>query len=618
MTQHQPIVVLSDDLASQIAAGEVVERPASVVKELVENALDAGARRIEVAIEGGGITSIRVADDGHGMRESDVPLSLGRHATSKLRALSDLERIASYGFRGEALPSVASVSRLSIRTRARGAEGGVLLEAEGTTLPSLSPIGSPIGTTLEVRDLFFNVPARRKFLRSSNTESGHVGEVIVDAALSRPEVSFLLERDGRRVKTFDRVSDRATRVQQVLVEEDLARCAGERGPLSVEAFLSRPERGRQGAGSLRILVNGRPVRDRALAATIAHSYRGALERGRYPRGVVYLELPGSLVDVNVHPQKTEVRFADARAVADALFSVVSQGLVQKRFVDGKANGAASHGVALQGVPQRAGSATSNKKASSGSGSTAIVSAPESLGGGQKAASKSQAATRVLREGGAPVSGARYAAPLPAPRADSVKSPPQRTGATYRGLRLLGVARQRYLVCEGEEGVVLLDQHAAHERVLLSELRRDFFAGSVASQSLLFPEVVALSRGEIEVIEGWDEVLRRLGLDVRVRGEESVSIHSAPRLVARMTAEVLLRQLICDLTPMDRAAPDVEPVLRHLACAEAIRPGERLAREAAEGLLRSLLGVDFDVACRHGRVVLSTLSGAELERKAGRS
>jgi DNA mismatch repair protein MutL len=202
----EPIRILPDDLANQIAAGEVVERPASVVKELIENALDAGAERIEVSIEGGGITLIRVADDGHGMSEEDAPRCLGRHATSKLRAFADLEEIASYGFRGEALPSVASVSRLSIRTRTRQADSGLLLEVEGTTAPTLSPIGSPVGTTIEVRDLFFNVPARRKFLRSSNTESGHVGEVVVGAALSRPDVSFAFHRDGRKAKAFERVS----------------------------------------------------------------------------------------------------------------------------------------------------------------------------------------------------------------------------------------------------------------------------------------------------------------------------------------------------------------------------------------------------------------------------
>ncbi len=611
MQQPHPIRVLSDDLASQIAAGEVVERPASVVKELIENALDAGARRVDVAIEGGGIAVIRVSDDGHGMSEAEAPLCLGRHATSKLRSFSDLEEISSYGFRGEALPSVASVSRLSIRTRARGADGGVLLESIGTTTPILSPVGSPVGTTLEVRDLFFNVPARRKFLRSSNTESGHVGEIVIDAALSRPDVSFTWERDGRRIRTFERVGKRKLRVEQALPDEDLASCVGERGPLRIEAYLSRPQRGRQGASGLRLVVNGRPVRDRALAATIAHGYRGALERGKYPRGVVYLDLPGRLVDVNVHPQKTEVRFADPRAVADAVYSVVTKGLLQA-------------GYAGEGAPQKSQSSPNQAKAGLGSPVT-----PENLQKQRSFSKRGSDATqkhgaspaheaRILREPDAPVSGARYAPVLIQPRTPLKKGPPQKTGATWRGLRLLGVARNRYLVCEGEEGVLLLDQHAAHERVLLSELRRDFFSGKVATQALLFPEVVAIGTEQVKAVERWEEVLGRLGLDVRVRGSDTVSIHSAPRLLSRTTAEMLLRQLVDDLAPMNHQAPDLEPLLAHLACAEAIRPGDRLSREVAEGLLRSLNGVDFEVECRHGRVVLATTTDQELERKAGRS
>jgi DNA mismatch repair protein MutL len=597
-----PIRTLPDDLANQIAAGEVVERPASVVKELVENALDASALRIDVAISGGGITSIRVSDDGHGMSEQDAPRALGRHATSKLRAFSDLEQIQSYGFRGEALPSVASVSRLSIRTRARGADSGLLVEVEGSSAPVLAPVGTPVGTTLEVRDLFFNVPARRKFLRSSNTESGHVGEVVVDAALSRPDVAFSFHRDGRKTKAFERVSTRRERVLQVLSEEELIAAVGERGPLRVEAYLSSPARARQGAGGLRLFVNGRPVRDRALVSTIAHAYGGVLERGRYPRGVVYLDIPGRLVDVNVHPQKVEVRFADARAVLDAVFSVVRRGLEE----------------ALGSESSRKESSPASPRSSpalppSGEGHRVPVPAVT-----QGASRRSGRALRAPAPSTSPHPAVRLASPVIVPQVPLKQTPPPRTGATWRGLRLLGIARSRYLVCEGEDGIVLLDQHAAHERVLLAELRRDFFSGSVATQALLFPEVVSLLPSQVQTVEEWSEILRRLGLDVRVRHEDAVSIHSAPRLLIRTTAEMLLRQLLVDLARMDPSAPDLEPLLAHLACAEAIRPGDRLQREAAEGLLRSLLSVDFDVECKHGRVILTTTTEEELERKAGRA
>lgn len=597
MSELEPIRILPDDLANQIAAGEVVERPASVVKELIENALDAGALRIDVSIEGGGITSIRVLDDGHGMSDEDAPRALGRHATSKLRAFSDLEQIRSYGFRGEALPSVASVSRLAIRTRARGAESGLLVEVEGTSAPVQSPIGSPVGTSVEVKDLFFNVPARRKFLRSSNTESGHVGDVVVDAALSRPDVAFSFHRDGRKTKAFERVSTRKERVTQVLSGEEMISCVGERGPLRVEAYLSSPERARQGAGGLRLFVNGRPVRERALVSTIAHSYGGVLERGRYPRGVVYLDIPGRLVDVNVHPQKVEVRFADPRAVADAVYSVVRKGIEQ---------------TLGNSVPSKGSEGEKRQERAPGAAAVELPRVP------RVASSAPRHSGRILRVGAASVPAGPDRVPVIAPRIPLKQTPPPRTGATWRGLRLLGIARNRYLVCEGEDGIVLLDQHAAHERVLLAELRRDFFAGSVATQALLFPEIVSLDPAEVRDVEHWGEVLRRLGLDVRVRGEGAVSIHSAPRLLIRTTAEMLLRQLLVDLRRMDRNAPDLDPLLAHLACAEAIRPGDRLPREMAEGLLRSLLSVDFDVACEHGRVILVATTEEELERKAGRS
>ncbi|HEX2673137.1 MAG TPA: DNA mismatch repair endonuclease MutL, partial [Polyangiaceae bacterium] len=320
------IVVLPPALASQIAAGEVVERPASAVKELIENALDAGAQRVDVEIEGGGVTRLSVSDDGVGMSAENARLSVERHATSKLREISDLNKIVSYGFRGEALPSIASVSRFTLRSRPVNSDAGVEVSIEGVAEPVLREAGMAVGTRVEVRELFFNVPARRKFLRSTGTESGHVTEVVEAAALTRPEVTFTLARDGRQVREFLRASGRAERVAQVCEGELLTPCEGSRGPLRIEAYLSRPEQARSGAGGLRLFVNGRAIRDRALAVTIAQAYGSVLERGRYPRGVVYLDLPPEFLDVNVHPQKAEVRFADQRATADALYGTLSRAL----------------------------------------------------------------------------------------------------------------------------------------------------------------------------------------------------------------------------------------------------------------------------------------------------
>ncbi|MCC6522946.1 MAG: DNA mismatch repair endonuclease MutL, partial [Polyangiaceae bacterium] len=322
----QSVELLPPQVANQIAAGEVVVRPSSVVKELVDNALDARARTVRVEIGGGGIELVRVSDDGQGMSARDARLALERHATSKLRVIEDLSELATFGFRGEALAAIASVSRLRLRTRRASDAEGTELCTEGGAPPALGPAGGAPGTVVEVSDLFFNVPARRKFLRATATESAHVGEVVQAAALGHPEVVFTLARDGRAARSFLRAETRAERVRATFADVELFAFCALRGPLGVEAYLSAPGRARTGAGGLTLLVNGRPVQDRALARAVAVAYGAALEPGRYPLGVVYLDLPPALVDVNVHPQKAEVRFAEPRAVSDAVYAAVAAAL----------------------------------------------------------------------------------------------------------------------------------------------------------------------------------------------------------------------------------------------------------------------------------------------------
>ncbi|MDB4997439.1 MAG: mismatch repair protein MutL, partial [Myxococcaceae bacterium] len=294
---------LPADLANQIAAGEVVERPASVVKELVENALDAGATRVRIEIEQGGLARIRITDDGDGMAPEDAGLALERHATSKIARFEDLSTIGTFGFRGEALPSIASVSCLTLVTRLRGDTEGTEITIEGGGAPRARPAGAAVGTTIDVRDLFFNVPARRKFLKSVQTESAHIGEVVLLAALARHDVTFVLVRDGRVAREYLRAKTRRDRVMQALGEDRLEQCSGERGPLRLEAHLAPPERARSGAVALHVFVNGRPVKDRQIARAVAQSYGSVLEPGRFPIGAVYIDIPPEMVDVNVHPQK---------------------------------------------------------------------------------------------------------------------------------------------------------------------------------------------------------------------------------------------------------------------------------------------------------------------------
>ncbi|HEY2369658.1 MAG TPA: DNA mismatch repair endonuclease MutL, partial [Polyangiaceae bacterium] len=318
---------LESDLVNQIAAGEVVERPASIVKELVENALDAGATRVRVDIEQGGLELVRVTDDGEGMSREDAELALERHATSKIAAFDDLAKLATFGFRGEALPSIASVSKLTLTTRTKDSDEATEITVEEGALKPKTAARAP-GTTVEVRELFFNVPARRKFLKAAPTEAAHVGEALLHAALARPDVTFVLARDGKVAREWLRATSRRERALTALGEPRLVACKGGRGPLLIEAHLGPPERARAGAGALHLLVNGRPVRDRPLSRAVSQAYGSVLEPGRYPIGVVYIDLPPSLVDVNVHPQKSEVRFEDGRALFDALTRELFDGLAK--------------------------------------------------------------------------------------------------------------------------------------------------------------------------------------------------------------------------------------------------------------------------------------------------
>jgi DNA mismatch repair protein MutL len=597
------IAVLSPELASQIAAGEVVERPASVVKELVENAIDAGATRVDVTIEGGGIAAIVVADDGEGMAPDDAERALERHATSKLVRFEDLERIRSYGFRGEALPSIASVSRLTLSTRERAAESGieiVIAPAEGR---SVGPIGVAPGTRLEVRDLFYNVPARRKFLRSTGTESGHVTEVLENAALSRPTLTFTLTRDGRLVREFLRAKDREERVRRVSAEDELAACRGERGSLRVEAFLSRPEAARAGAAGLRLFVNDRPVRDRALLVAIAQAYGSVLERGRYPRGVVFLDLAPELVDVNVHPQKSEVRFADPRATSDALYAILSKALTTAFSLP---------------TPERV---TWGRRAASAPSPTLNVARWGTAGPPSSVADAREPDPPAPPTQASP--GSWPANPPPSEAhtlRDSAAAPLEPSpGIKWSALRFVAQLRQTYLLCEGEEGVYLLDQHAAAERVTFTRLRREYQSRAVPSQALLFPAVIDLTPLETELVEQRATEIAEVGLDVRVRGPESVSIHAVPKLLQRASAERLLRDLLSEVSRGGGRgfSAAVDLALATMACHGSIRAGDPLSATEAKALLQSLDQADFAGHCPHGRPVVTFTSWAELERKVGR-
>ncbi|MDC3954689.1 DNA mismatch repair endonuclease MutL [Polyangium jinanense] len=666
--------VLPDDLANQIAAGEVVERPASVVKELVENALDARARRIRVDIEGGGVVLVRVTDDGSGMDRKDATLAVLRHATSKIGSIDDLRRIQSFGFRGEALPSIASVSRFAMRTRKHEDDEGTLVRIDGGSPADVGPCGVAAGTSIEVRDLFFNVPARRKFLRAVSTESAHVTEVVESAALCRPDVTLVLARDGRVAREWLRTQSREERARDVFDDEPLAPCRGERGPMTVEAFLSRPERARAGATRLLFFVNGRPVKDRTLARMVANAYGSVLEPGRYPVGVVHLDLPPDLVDVNVHPQKAEVRFADGRAIQDALYKIIAAPLArafglpapgaspwahyhknraEERSLPpepstppppataylpglfGKGPAPAADASAPAPFGQRkqkpideatpplttwngSGELPPLEHRNAHSGQT-IPSEPEPDPWGLAADTPPPAPPQPIPTTPAPPPIAAPPRPMPYPTAEERTQTAERPGA-FSGLSFVAQVRRTFLVCEGQDGLFVLDQHAAAERVTFERLRRAYETRAVASQRLLIPEMVTVTAEEAAIIEEAQDAISRTGLDVSMRGMRDAAITAVPQiLAARATPADLLRDLLAELSRVGERAFSgaIDLALATMACHGSIRAGDAVSKEEAEALFRALDEVDFAGHCPHGRPVVMRIRWSELEQKVGR-
>jgi DNA mismatch repair protein MutL len=580
---------LSDELANQIAAGEVVERPASVVKELVENSLDAGATRVVVDVELGGTALVRVSDDGEGMTAEDAVLALERHATSKIHELDDLFRLHTFGFRGEALPSIASVSRLVLRTRARDAQEGTEVIVEAGKTPEVKPCGGATGTTIEVRELFFNVPARRKFLKATATESAHIGDVVLGAALARPDVTFVLSRDGRVVRELLRVNERAARARGALSGETLSAIKTERGALRIEAMLGPPERARAGATGLALLVNGRHVRDRLLARAVAHAYGSVLDGGRYPVGVVWIEIPPELVDVNVHPQKAEVRFADARGVFDAITRELHAGLSRAFSIP-----------ALAANPFAQPTPTLKALAGDAQAARALLSIesyqPPTMSPASLLSEQNLFSAAALQQ----------------------QQPAQQ--ARYSLLRYVGQMRGMFLVCEGEDGLYVLDQHAAAERATFDRLRRAYEQRHLETQRLLVPEIVEIAATEVALLEENAEAVAHLGMEVRAVADNAVAVHAVPALLAkRAEPGRLVRDLAAELSKNGgrELSGAIDLVLATMACHGSVRAGDAMSREEVEALLRALDAVDFAGHCPHGRPLVMRTPWGELEKKVGR-
>jgi DNA mismatch repair protein MutL len=633
------IVLLPPSLRDQIAAGEVVERPASVVKELVENALDAGARTVRVEIDGGGLDRILVVDDGHGMDREGALMALQRHATSKIQAFDDLYHLHTFGFRGEAIPSIAAVSRTRITTRPADALAAV--EVTSGEPPAVREVGAPSGTSIEVAELFYNVPARRKFLKSVGTESGHVSDVCVDLALVRPDLALTLVRDGKVARQWLRAPDRASRGRDVMNKNvegmrgpELAHVVGERGQMRVEALLSPPERARAGATGLHLLVNGRAVRDRQLARAVAMAYGSVLDPGRYPVGVVWVDLPSEELDVNVHPQKAEVRFARGREafddvtraimarLADAFRSPASASFLDSAVVSNvfPAAETARFPTVSPATERLAGAMAASTFASTNTGD------PWGLAGEERDAVP---ATRVAtpyppsskaESVAPPAFPARLSTTLASADLDRLTQEQPRLASEYGSLRFLAQVRSTYLLCEGRDAIYVIDQHAAAERVTFARLRESFAKRAVQRQQLLVPEIVNVRSAESALIDEMREELLGLGVDARAIGDGKIAVHGVPSILTRKASpERILRDVLDELamTGERKFGDAVDLVLATMACHGSVRAGDTLHPDECSALLRDLDAIDFAGYCPHGRPIVTVLPYAELEKKVGR-
>lgn len=621
MSEARRIQLLSPRLANQIAAGEVVERPASVAKELLENSLDAGAKRIDVEVEQGGIKLLRIRDDGSGIPADDLPLALARHATSKIRELEDLEAVASLGFRGEALASISSVARLTMTSRTADAEQAWQVETEGRDMAArVQPAAHPVGTSVEVRDLFFNTPARRKFLRAEKTEFDHLQDVIKKLALARFDVAFHLRHNGKTVFALHEANDdigRARRVASVCGSAFLEQALPievERNGLHLWGWVGLPTFSRSQADLQYFYVNGRMVRDKLVAHAVRQAYRDVLFNGRHPTFVLFLEIDPAVVDVNVHPTKHEVRFRDSRMVHDFLYGTLHRALGDVRPEDQLAAPAAVGQIVR---PTGLAAGEFGPQGEMGLSAAQVLEQPQAQPGSVwRSAGAGYQAPRP--QGGMPQAEAQgayreYFAPLPESASATL---PQSQGDIpplgYALAQLKGV----YILAENAQGMVLVDMHAAHERITYERLKTAMACEGLRGQPLLVPESIALSQREADCAEEHAQWFQRLGFELQRLGEESLAIRQIPALLKQAEATQLVRDVLADLLEYgtsDRIQAHLNELLATMACHGAVRANRRLTLPEMNGLLRDMENTERSGQCNHGRPTWTQLGMDDLDK-----
>jgi DNA mismatch repair protein MutL len=593
------IRLLPDTVASQVAAGEVVERPASVVKELIENSIDAGPRKIEVMIRRGGISLVRVIDDGCGMDRDDALLSLERHATSKIRSASDLQAIGTLGFRGEALPSIASVSRFRLTTREPDAIAGMEIIVNGGKVDIVRESGEAAGTQVEVRSLFYNLPARRKFLRSENTESRNIEHQIHLQAIGHPQIAFTLLRDDRLVFQLPATAtlrDRIRDLYGVALLERLIELHDTGSPkIKISGFIGQVGLSRQTRAQQLIFVNGRAIESGLITNAVREGYHTALMKGQYPVTFLFVDLDPAAVDVNVHPAKREVRFRDPNAVHEAIIRCVQQTLERGRTEWQQKFQAPA--TPLAGSPERT--------------TVHLKLRPE--------ITSREASDRELPHLDRGVGG--LVAPGRAVKPDEALSP-QSSGddGNQQQFQIIGVLSRLYVLMENASGLVLVDQHAAHERILFEDLRRKMEEQGVPTQKLLLPQTFDLPPRDADWIERNLSTLGKMGIGIESFGPNTFKIDSLPTFLNVLDPTQFMSKVIDDLRSVSNSSSAMrmgEEMIAKTVCRHAVKANDPLGYLEVEKLIRDLLDCDLPYCCPHGRPTMIQISLAELEKKFGR-
>lgn len=596
----QRIAILPENITNKIAAGEVVERPASVIKELIENALDAGATEITVQTTAGGRRLIKVTDNGHGMSREDALLSLERHATSKIRSDSDLDGINTLGFRGEAIPSIASVSRFRLTTREAGSLEGTEIIVEGGRVKDVKACGMASGTVISVEQLFFNTPARLKFLRSAETEAAHVGDTLTRMAISRPDVAFNWISEGREQLRAQRgnLLRRLARTLGKNTADNLHEISFSGNGIAIHGFLSAPKTCRSATSAMFTYINGRFVRDRVIQHAIMQAYRGVIDRGRYPVVALFMELSPGEVDVNVHPTKHEVRFRRQALVHDTLLSALEELLRKSPWLIHKE----SQQVSPTPTPNRA---YRERIAAAAQASLGITRQPPDFSVlypvGDTAPAPAAVEVLDVHEQDA----AFQAVPSP--------SGP---GGYFSSLRIIGQFQAEYILCQSDHELVIIDQHAASERVAFQRLVGQFENNAVESQRLLFPETLELSFTEAAAVQRFNGDLGRIGFEMESFGGNTVILTALPRLAADQDCASLVRDILSELSQLGATSAFLDirdRLLSSIACHSVVRGAHLMEKRQMSELLRSMDETDFAATCPHGRPVSHVITTAELEK-----